>query len=101
LPAATVREPDDYGVNAGVGKDICDKFRWFAGWLTAAAQQNWPSRMVRVSVADSNRLFAELVDWNDILKDVSLDHLAELDDLANDQMDADKAIKEALGGGHD
>jgi hypothetical protein len=57
--------------------------------------------MVRVSVADSNRLFAELADWNDILKDVSLDHLAELDDPANDQIDADRAIKEALGGGHD
>lgn len=57
--------------------------------------------MVRFSVADSNRLFAELADWNDILKDVSLDHLAEIDDPANDQFDADKAIKEALGGGHD
>lgn len=57
--------------------------------------------MVRVSVADSNRLFAELADWNDILKDVSLDHLAEIDTPANDQTDADRAIKEALGGGHD
>ncbi|WP_430431275.1 hypothetical protein [Oceanicaulis sp.] len=57
--------------------------------------------MARVSVADSNRLFAELSDWNEILKDVSVDNLAEFDDPANDQPDADEALKEVLGGGHD
>lgn len=57
--------------------------------------------MARFSVADSNRLFAELADWNDILKDVPLDNLAEFDDPANDQFEVDKALKEALGGDHD
>ncbi len=57
--------------------------------------------MVRVSVADSNRLFAELSDWNEILKDVSIYSLAEFDNPANDQPDADEALKEVLGGGHD
>ena len=58
-------------------------------------------RVVRLSVADSNRLFAELSDWNEILKDVSVGNLAEFDDPANDQLDADEALKSVLGGGHD
>ena len=57
--------------------------------------------MARVSVADSNRLFAELADWNSILKDVSVDHLAEIDDQANDQFGFDEALKQALGGDHE
>ena len=57
--------------------------------------------MVRISVADSNRLFAELADWNSILKDVSVDQLAEIDDPANDQFGFDEALKQALGGDHE
>ncbi|WP_125184530.1 hypothetical protein [Hyphobacterium indicum] len=58
-------------------------------------------RLVRISVSDSNRIFAELADWNEILKDVSIDQLAEIDDLANDDIDIEEALKEANGGDHD
>lgn len=57
--------------------------------------------MVRMSVEDSNRLFAEFADWNEIFKDVSLDRLAEIDDPANDASDSEDALKKALGGDHD
>jgi hypothetical protein len=58
-------------------------------------------RLVRISVEDSNRLFAEFADWNEIFKDVSLDRLAEIDDPANDALDSDEVVKKALGGDHD
>jgi hypothetical protein len=57
--------------------------------------------MVGLSVATANQLFDALSDWNHILKDTSTDQLDQIDDPANDTADADTALKDALGGGHD
>jgi len=60
-----------------------------------------PRALVGLSVATANQLFDALSDWNHILKDTSTDQLDQIDDPANDTADADAALKDALGGGHD
>ena len=56
--------------------------------------------MAHLSVGASNQIFDELADWNSVLKDVSIDQLAEIHDPANDLKSPDNAIIEALGGDH-
>ena len=48
--------------------------------------------MARFSVADSNRLFAELTDWNDILKHIWVDHLEEVDAQDTNAEEATKVV---------
>ena len=57
-------------------------------------------KMAHLSVGASNQIFDELADWNSILKDVSIDQLAEINDPANDLKSPDNALIEALGGDH-
>jgi len=78
---------------------LCPRRRVFAEYRNADALRKL--KLVRLSVAQSNQLFAELSNWNHILKDISTDQLDQIDDPANDPADADAALKDALGGGHD